>query len=143
MTPSIFKRLGHVVVESPSRAAALLEDRLRKHRVVRQVVLRTQHHMSLAAIIESSDLVATVPLAVAVWYARHGAVRVAPFPFRPPVFGVHQHWHRRYHHEPRHGWLRQQISHLFNETSDDWRDVENDLYGDALRQEYRRSVGSR
>lgn len=143
MTPTLFERLGHVVVESPSRAAALLEQWLRKRRIVRQVVLHTQHHMSLAAIIESSDLVATVPLAVAVWYARHGAVRVAPFPFKPPIFGVHQHWHRRYHQEPRHSWLRQQISHLFNETSDDWRRVENDLYGEVLREEYRRSARSR
>jgi DNA-binding transcriptional LysR family regulator len=142
MTSAIFNRLGHVVVESPSRSAGLLEEWLRKHRIPRQVVLRTPHHMSLAGIIENSDLVATVPLVVAVWYARHGAVRVAPFPFKPPVFGVHQHWHRRYQHDPRHSWLRQQISHLFNERSDDWRDVENELYGYTLREEYRRSPKS-
>lgn len=143
MTPAIFSRLGHVVVESPSRSAGLLAAWLKKHRIKHHTVLHTPHHMSLAAIIETGDLVATVPLAVAVWYARHGAVRVTPFPFKPPVFGVHQHWHRRYQHEPRHGWLRQQISHLFNETTDDWRQVEEDLYGDTLREEYRRSVKSR
>jgi DNA-binding transcriptional LysR family regulator len=129
MTAQAFSRLGHVVVESPSRSAVLFQEWLRKRRITRRVVLHTSHHLSLAAIIETSDLIGTVPLAVAVWYARHGAVQVVPLPFKPPVFGVYQHWHRRYQHDARHGWLRQQFSHLFNEKSDDWRDVEDSLYG--------------
>ena len=129
MTALAFSRLGHVVVTSPSRSANLLESWLKSRRIERNVVLRTPHHLSLPAIIEATDLVGTVPLAVAVWFAQHGAVQVVPLPSRPPVFEVNQHWHRRYHQDARHRWLRQQLSSLFNERSDDWRTVEQALYG--------------
>ena len=135
MTAQAFSQVGHVVVESPSRSAALFASWLKQRRITRNVVLRIPHHMSLAAIVETSDLIATVPLAVADWYARHGAVQITPLPFKPPVFGVHQHWHRRYQHDPRNSWLRQQISQLFNERSDDWREIEQNLYGASLRRQ--------
>jgi DNA-binding transcriptional LysR family regulator len=73
MTAHAFSRLGHVVVTSPSRSARLLESWLKSKRIERNVVLRTPHHLSLPAIIEATDLVGTVPLAVAVWFAQHGA----------------------------------------------------------------------
>jgi len=129
MTALAFSQLGHVVVTSVTRSANLLESCLRARRIERHVVLRTPHHLSLPAIIESTDLVATVPLAVAVWFAQHGAVDVVALPFRPPVFEVQQHWHRRFHQDARHQWLRQQVSQLFNDRSDDWRGVERALYG--------------
>jgi hypothetical protein len=73
MTTHAFSRLGHVVVTSPSRSARLLESWLKSKRIERNVALRTPHHLSLPAIIEATDLVGTVPLAVAVWFAQHGA----------------------------------------------------------------------
>lgn len=129
MTARAFSRCGHIVVESPSRSSALFESWLGKQRIERAVVLRTPHHLSLPAIVEATDLVATVPLALAVWFARHEAVEVAPLPFTPPTFAVCQHWHRRFQKDARHRWLRRQVSLLFNERSDDWKAVEQSLYG--------------
>ena len=135
VTSAAFSRFGHIVVESPSRSSALFESWLAKRHIERTVVLRTPHHLSLPAIVEATDLMATVPLALAVWFARHEAVRVAPLPFTPPTFEVHQHWHGRFHKDERHKWLRQQVSLLFNERSDDWKAVERALYGDRHSQE--------
>ena len=129
MTTAAFTRLGHVVVTSPSRSATLLESWLKTNHIERKVSLHTPHHLSLPAIIEGTDLVATVPLAVAVWFAQHGAVRVVPLPIKPPLFEVNQHWHRRYHQDPRHRWLRHELGSLFNERTDDWRSLEQTLYG--------------
>jgi DNA-binding transcriptional LysR family regulator len=127
MSAAIFSKLGHVEVSSPSRTGKLLESLLQRRGIVRRVVLRTPHHLSLPAIVESTNLVATVPLAVAVWFARHG-VKLVPLPFNPGSFEVHQHWHRRYHQDARHRWLRQQISALFNDATDSWREIAEKLY---------------
>ena len=66
-------------------------------------------------------------------------------PFDPPRFAVQQHWHRLYRHDTRNQWLRAQVSQLFNEQSDEWRAVEQSLYGTGptarLRKVQRRSAG--
>jgi DNA-binding transcriptional LysR family regulator len=127
MSASMFAKLGHVEVSSPSRTGHLFEQILQRKGIRRRVVLRTPHHLSLPAIVESTQLIATVPLAVAVWFARNG-VRLVALPFNPGSFEVNQHWHRRYHRDARHRWLRQQVASLFNDETDDWRDLANKLY---------------
>ena len=127
MSTTLFSKLGHVEVCSPSRTGRLFESLLQRKGIKRRVALRTPHHLSLPAIVESTDLVATVPLAVAVWFARHG-VKLVPLPFNPGTFEVNQHWQRRYHQDARHRWLRQQVSTLFNDTTDSWRETAEKLY---------------
>ncbi|HEY2678380.1 MAG TPA: LysR family transcriptional regulator [Steroidobacteraceae bacterium] len=127
MSTTIFSELGHVEVSSPSRTGRLFESLLRRKGIKRRVVLRTPHHLSLPAIVENTNLVATVPLAVAVWFARH-KVKLVPLPFNPGTFEVNQHWHRRYHQDSRHRWLRQQVSALFNDATDSWRETAEKLY---------------
>jgi DNA-binding transcriptional LysR family regulator len=133
LTTRAFVQLGHVVVISPSRTGRLFETLLQRRGIERRIVLRTSHHLSLPAIIESTDLLATVPLAVGVRFADVNAVQLVPLPFRPEMFDVKQHWHRRYQRDARHRWLRQQVATLFNEASDAWLSVEKTLYGTDLR----------
>jgi DNA-binding transcriptional LysR family regulator len=127
LSASMFSKLGHVEVSSPSRTGRLFEQILLRRGIRRRVVLRTPHHLSLPAIVESTQLIATVPFAVAVWFARNG-VKLVALPFDPGTFEVHQHWHRRYHQDARHRWLRQQVALLFNDNSDDWQGVALKLY---------------
>ena len=127
MSTSMFTKLGHVAVSSPSRTGGLFEQILQRKGIRRRVVLQTPHYLSLPAIVESTPLIATVPLAVAVWFARSG-VRLLALPFDPGSFEVNQHWHRRYHQDARHRWLRQQVAMLFNDETDDWRELANKLY---------------
>lgn len=69
LTVNAFSQLGHVVVTSPSRSGQLFGDWLLRKGIERRVVLRTPHHLSLPAIVENTDLVATVPLVVAAHFA--------------------------------------------------------------------------
>lgn len=132
LTEKSFAELGHAVVSSPSRSTDLMEAFLERRGIARRVVLRTPHHMSLPAIIENTDLIATVPLATAARFERLGAIKIVPLPFEPPMFPVQQHWHRRTHHDPRLRWLRSVVAELFNDASDEWRTLETALYG-AIR----------
>ncbi len=136
LTTAMFNRLGHVEVSSPSRTGHLFEQIVQRNGLRRRVALRTPHHLSLPAIVESTQLIATVPLAVAVWFARHG-VRLVALPFNPGTFDVHQHWHRRYHQDSRHRWLRQQVAMLFNDDNDPWRSLAEKLY--SKRQSHTRN----
>jgi DNA-binding transcriptional LysR family regulator len=137
MTSSVFADLGHVAITSTSRAGVLFETWLQRHGIERRVVLRTPHYMSLPAIIEATDLIATVPLALAVWFARQGNLKLLPLPVLPEVFEVQLVWHRRLSEDVRHRWLRQRLASLFadatNPLAAHWRAIEQSLYGKGLR----------
>lgn len=133
LTLRCYATLGHVVITNPSRSSKLFEAQLQKLRIARRVALRIPHHLSVPSIVERTGLIATVPLAVGRAFAAVNAVQLLPLPFRPEFFDVKQHWHRRYQHDARHRWLRQQISVLFNDASDDWLRLETSLYGACLR----------
>ena len=135
LTLPLFSSLGHAVVTAPSRSAALFDDWLRRNGIERRIVIKTTHNLSLPLIIESTDLIATVPLAVGVRFAKMGAVRLAALPFRPDVFQVRLHWHRNFENDPRRLWLRQTIHGCFSPDQDEWLPIERALYEGDLRGE--------
>lgn len=114
---------------SANRLNGLFERFLEKRGLQRRIVLRTPHHLSLPGIVEGTDLLATVPLAAGARFAREGGIRLQRLPFKPPTFAVQQHWHRLVHRDVRSTWLRSQIAHLFDDASDEWRGIEQALYG--------------
>ncbi len=132
LTREAYCSLGHAVVMSPARTNDLFERFLERKGIHRRVVAQTPHHLSLPSIVAASDLVACVPVATAQYFARLGEVNMSPLPFKPPVFPVQQHWHRRSHKNIRTAWLRQQISLLFNDATDIWLETERLFYG-AIR----------
>lgn len=75
-----YRALGHAVVASPARSNELLERLLERHKIKRRIVVRTPHYLTLPSIISESDLVASVPLAIAEYFARLGVVEVLPLP---------------------------------------------------------------
>ena len=122
LTPKQFMSLGHAVVNAEGRSQEVFERYLQKRGIRRHVVLNTPHFMSLPAIVSQSDLVATVPLAVGVWFSSTARIRMAKPPFPVPRFDLKQHWHRRLNNDPQSKWLRTLIYSLFNEDVDEWRE---------------------
>lgn len=124
-----YRALGHAVVASPARSNDLLERLLERHKIKRRIVVRTPHYLTLPSIISESDLLATVPLAIAEYFARLGVVEVLALPVTPTVFDVQQYWHRRANQDTGHKWIREQMVRLFNNVSDPWVQTERYLYG--------------
>ncbi len=119
-----FLGLRHVVVHAEGRSQELFERFLARNKVHPKVILVTPHFMSLPTIIAKSDLVATVPHAIGMFFSGSSAnIRTAlpPFPDAPRIV-LKQHWHRKSHHDPRNQWLRKLISELFNQESDEWKE---------------------
>lgn len=109
-----FTQASHAVVK-PDGREHLFEQFLQSKRIKRRVVVELSHFMSLLPIIETSNLIATVPKDLADFFVRHGDVRYVATPMKSPVIDVHLFWHQRFHKDPAHIWLRQVIHRLFSQ----------------------------
>lgn len=114
LTLAQFLEASHAVVK-PDGREHVFEQFLQTMGIQRRVVVELSHFMSLLPIIETSDLLATVPRDLAEFFVQHGEVRYVDAPMKSPVIDVHQFWHLRYQKDPAHAWLRKQIHELFRQ----------------------------
>ncbi|KRB93525.1 LysR family transcriptional regulator [Noviherbaspirillum sp. Root189] len=115
MTLSQFLALGHAVVKAEGRSQEVFERYLERKNIRRRVVLSTPHFLSIPFIVATTDLVVTVPLAVGTSFAEFSDVRLVAPPLQIPRFDLKQHWHRKYHDDGRHQWLRSLVAELFKD----------------------------
>ena len=112
LTLKQYMALSHVVVQ-PEGREHVFELFLRQRGIKRRVLLELSHFMSLLPVIESSDLIATVPSDLAAVCSRYGNIRRVEVPIKSPVIAVHQFWHRRFHKDPANIWMRGVVQSLF------------------------------
>jgi DNA-binding transcriptional LysR family regulator len=103
----------HIVAASEGSSQELFEDALAKRGLERRCVLRIPHFMSVPFVVASTDLIVTVPRAVAAFFSGLVNLQVLDPPIDVPEFAVKQYWHRRFHHDARVIWLRTMISELY------------------------------
>lgn len=109
-----FMEASHAVVK-PDGREHVFEQFLQGKGIRRRVVVELSHFMSLLPIVETSDLIATVPRDLAEFFVRHGDVRHVPTPMKSPVIDVHLFWHQRFQKDPAHAWLRKLVHDLFRQ----------------------------
>jgi len=107
-----YKEEAHVGIVAGT-GAQLLADALERHRIQRRVVLELPGFLGLAAIVSTTDLIATLPRHIGETLAAASGLAVLDCPVSIPPFTVKQHWHARYHHEPGNRWLRGLVATLF------------------------------
>jgi DNA-binding transcriptional LysR family regulator len=113
LTLEAFLQAHHVVVAVEGRSQELFEDALAKRGLERRCVLRIPHFMSVPFVVANTDLIVTVPRAVATFFSGLVNLQVLDPPIDVPEFAVRQYWHRRFHHDARVTWLRTIISRLY------------------------------
>jgi DNA-binding transcriptional LysR family regulator len=121
LTKQLFAHLSHAVVQAEGRSQEVFEKFLRRMGLRRRIALHVPHFMSIPYVIAKSDLIVTVPLAVAAAFAERGDLKLLRPTFPLPRFSLMQHWHRGVHEDPRNKWLRAQIAAIFNPSTDEWR----------------------
>lgn len=104
-TARAYRDEAHVGILSSS-SYPMLQSSLHSQGIERRVLLELPGFLGLAAIVSSTDLVATVPRTIGETVATMGPIRVLPCPLKVPTFMVSQYWHARYHHDPGVRWLR-------------------------------------
>lgn len=109
-----FLAASHAVVK-PDGREHVFEQFLQEKGLKRRVLVELSHFTSLLPIVESSDVIATVPKDMAEFCVKHGQVRYVETPMKSPVIDVHLFWHRRFQKDPAHTWLRGAIHQLFRD----------------------------
>ena len=106
----------HVVVREQGRSQEVVERFFERRRVRRKVAVYVSHFLGVPFLVAGSNLIATVPYAVANDFARMSSLlTVALPPFEIPGFELKLYWHRRFDNEPRSRWLREQVMTLLRE----------------------------
>jgi DNA-binding transcriptional LysR family regulator len=113
LTRMEFEALPHAVVHSEGRTDEIFEEFLRSKGVERREMLRSPHFLSIPMVIASTDLVVTVPQAVADAFVRIANITALAPPYPIPMIDVKQHWHRCQHSDPGNRWLRSLVLDLF------------------------------
>jgi len=100
-------------VHQEGKSHELFEEALAAQGLRRRVVLSIPHFLAIPLIIAESDLIVTVPYAIATSFAKMGNLKM----LRPPIEvgqpEVKQHWHARFHHDVVNRWIRSVIVDLF------------------------------
>ena len=115
LTLSQFSNAGHILVK-PQGAAPHGEDieRALSSRAVRaRIAVQLSHFHGVAALITTSDLIATIPSRLAASLGRLAHVKVFPPPVALPKIKVSIYWHERFHRDPGNAWLRSVYLKLF------------------------------
>ena len=103
----------HVVLAGQPAPVATLEHltnaQLKEMGFERRVATRVATPMTLARIVAESDLIATLPKRLAEDYARMMPLQVIETPVPVRNFDISMVWHERFHRDPAHIWLRQQV----------------------------------
>ncbi|MCX5540825.1 LysR family transcriptional regulator [Paraburkholderia sp. CNPSo 3076] len=107
-----YRSEGHVAIESGT-GAQLLELALARERIERDVVLQLPGFLGLGTIVQTTDLVATLPRHIGETLAQANDLAIHACPIPVDGFAVRQHWHARYHHEAGNRWLRSVVLQLF------------------------------
>jgi DNA-binding transcriptional LysR family regulator len=121
LTLKEYVSLGHVAVRSAGRSNTIFHQVLdgEKHR--QKVVIVTSHYLSLPKIVETTDLVATMVRALAVYFAAGNPnLKVVTPPLAGPQLEVQQFWHRKFHDEPKNKWVRGVVKEVLAEEREDW-----------------------
>jgi len=117
LSPEAFMDAEHAVVRADGRSQEVLERFFRRRRIRRSVAVYTTHFLGIPFILAQTDLIATVPYAVAQDFAGMSPrLAVALPPFEITGFDLKLHWHRRFDNEPMNRWLREQLAEAFRDN---------------------------
>ena len=115
LTLKQFKAAQHILV-NPRGAAhhgQVIERALSRREVAARIAVEISHFNALAALITSSNLIATVPNLLAQTMKQFAPIKVFSPPIPLPKFTVSLYWHERFHRDPGNIWLRNIYLHLF------------------------------
>ena len=122
LTLESFLAMEHAVVRAEGRSQEIFERFLERRKIRRKIVLLTPHFLSLPMVIARSNLVTTVPHALALYFSRLSPeLAIVQPPFEISGFDLKQHWHRKFHSDSRNQWIRKQVAQLFNDENDEWK----------------------
>jgi DNA-binding transcriptional LysR family regulator len=100
----------HAVVSGEGTGHARIDEIIEKRGLKRKVRLRVPSYASLEHLLQSTDLVATVPEVLVHPKVYPLALAYSKHPVELPRLSINQFWHARFHRDPANKWLRNLIA---------------------------------
>ncbi|MDP3795641.1 MAG: LysR family transcriptional regulator [Polaromonas sp.] len=113
--PSDFFAADHVAIVSAGTGHGIVDEILDKNSPQRKVKLTVPHFVAVGHILQSTELVATVPERLAERMAIPFNLKYVAHPIKLPQIAINLFWHAKYHKDPANQWLR---SLIFNMHAD-------------------------
>lgn len=104
--PADFFAADHVAIVSAGTGHGMVDDILDKNSPQRKVRLTVPHFVAVGHILQSTNLVATVPERFAERMAKPFGLKYVPHPVKLPQIAINLFWHAKYHKDPANQWLR-------------------------------------
>lgn len=111
-----YVRAEHALVLSVGTGHGRVDEIIDKSGIDRRIRLRVPHFVALTDVLESSDLVATVPEVFARRSVQRFHLAFRPHPVELPPIEIRVFWHAKYHQDPANRWLRDVIVQQFGEA---------------------------
>jgi len=113
-----FQSGRHIIVSAQGlgHIHEFIEKQIRAVSPADSVKVITHNFMVSALIAAHSDTIVTVPSGVVEALDYQNRVKVFQPPIELPKFDIKQYWHERFHRDPAHQWLRQQLVEVFSDT---------------------------
>src|SRR5258706_1090811 len=106
----------HMQVTTSGTGHWIIDKVLQEKQVQRKIALRVPSFLGIASIVANTDSLAIIPELLGDALLPSANVKVLKPPINFPSYAVKQHWHERYHHDPRNRWLRSVVAELFLES---------------------------
>lgn len=113
MSLNEFRAAEHLVVITAGTGHGKVDELIRRAGIDRTVRLTVPHYVSVGHILQSSDLLATVPERLAQGLAHPFGLAYVTHPARLPEIAINAFWHAKVHRSPANQWLRGLVFELF------------------------------
>jgi DNA-binding transcriptional LysR family regulator len=108
-----YQSLGHVSVTSANTGHNQIDQLIEGKGIQRDVRLYVPHFVAVGHILQTTDLIATVPERFAQKSEGPFGLTTSPPPVDLPEISINLLWHAKYNRDPANMWLRQLIVKLF------------------------------
>lgn len=102
--------LAHIFVSLSGATRSVIDEAIEREGLSRHVALTMPSDASVAAMVEMSDMVATIPEELARQAKRSYNIAILAPPFDLPLVETYLWWHSRFQYDPAHVWWRGQIA---------------------------------
>jgi DNA-binding transcriptional LysR family regulator len=110
-----FTELEHVGVVPENTGHTDVDGLLDKAGIKRLIRLKVPHFIAVGAILQSTNLIATVPQRFAERVQDAFGLETSPHPARLPDIAINLFWHAKFNRDPASLWLRQLLVELFSD----------------------------
>jgi len=113
MSLAEFSAAEHLVVVSPGTGHGKVDELLDRSGIERNVRLTVPHYVAVGHILQTTDLVATVPERLAQRMTAPFGLTYLSHPAKLPEMAINVFWHAKYHRAPDSQWLRTLVFETF------------------------------